>query len=73
MNKKSHVFFGEMLTSDNIITIGQLSEALEIQDKQKKDSKKQVDRLGVILIRQGYLNREILETYVNKVMKSFIT
>lgn len=57
-----------MMVADGIITIEQLNEALEIQKGQLDKPGSEVKRVGVILQNLGYLDKETLEKYINKVI-----
>jgi len=75
-NKKitnaSKVLFGQMLVNDNIITQAQLEEGINIQNKQKVEDSSNVQRIGVILIGLGYIDKVILEDYLDRIMLTFI-
>lgn len=71
MKEKSKRLFGEMLVEDQIITRAQLDEALAIQAEQRKKNPEAVSRIGTILGNLGYLDKAILEKYIELVMKDY--
>lgn len=71
MKEKSKRLFGEMLVEDAIITRAQLEEALAIQEKQRAENSGPVSRVGAILGNLGYLDKQTLEKYIEKVMMNY--
>ncbi|HPD18185.1 MAG: Flp pilus assembly complex ATPase component TadA [Candidatus Goldbacteria bacterium] len=57
MNRPKNMLIGEMLVEEGIITKEQLKDALEEQ-------KKTGEKIGEILIRMGYISKEILWTFL---------
>lgn len=71
MKEKSRRLFGEMLIADDVITRSQLDEAIAEQGRERTAGG-EVARIGVILNRLGYLEKEALEKYIERVMQEYL-
>lgn len=70
MRDHSRRLFGEMLVTDGIVTAAQLAEAVAEQERERAAGG-EVSRLGVILGRLGYLDKQTLERYIERVMQDY--